>query len=604
MRGRWAISVLAASCFDTGQATHYNSHAYLHAAVHHSVRRIADSDPTTGEVSMFQNGSLASLGLTTTCEEALYQSVACDPAISSLTSDDYLGSFDNATLTALVCASSCEKSIKQLQSSVLTGCGDEAGLIPGLPFVGLVDMLWANWNQSCFMDPTTGENCNDQIASFDNVTSLSDISNSDLCSYCYVKKLALMQANGYSGVYNDDWQSTYEYVAKTCNLQVADFDPTPSVFNVSLPSEQPNCVSGSFYTSQEGDSCDSIALSHNVSAATMYYTNSNLLNCTDVPAGTQLCLPLECGSTYTVQPNDTCTSIAIENFVGTQNIVAWNSQLNSNCSNLHSGDPFWGSMLCVSPPGGTYTGQPLSNGSTSTETEAVNPPFGVTVAPGTTTDCAGWYTHDLNSNLTCTEICLSNQISIHMFIAANPSLNQSTCDTNLTVGDAYCIDPLTGFTTTNATGTATNSSTSTLPSTAPAPTQTGIVSSSVSTSATSVVAPAPTQAGIPSNCDQYYVVQSGDTCATVAAAYGITEAEFFAWNPAVSSDCESGFWTEEAYCVGVSGSTVSTTASTSATSIAAPAPTQTGIPGNCNAYHVAQGEEIPEPSHLVVSCSE
>ncbi|RAH47432.1 LysM peptidoglycan-binding domain-containing protein [Aspergillus brunneoviolaceus CBS 621.78] len=530
MRGRWAISLLAASCFDTGQATHYNSHAYLHAAVHHSVRRIADSDPTTGEVSMFQNGSLASLGLTTTCEEALYQSVACDPAISSLTSDDYLGSFDNATLTALVCASSCEKSIKQLQSSVLTGCGDEAGLIPGLPFVGLVDMLWANWNQSCFMDPTTGENCNDQIASFDNVTSLSDISNSDLCSYCYVKKLALMQANGYSGVYNDDWQSTYEYVAKTCNLQVADFDPTPSVFNVSLPSEQPNCVSGSFYTSQEGDSCDSIALSHNVSAATMYYTNSNLLNCTD--------------------PNDTCTSIAIENFVGTQNIVAWNSQLNSNCSNLHSGDPFWGSMLCVSPPGGTYTGQPLSNGSTSTEAEAVNPPFGVTVAPGTTTDCAGWYTHDLNSNLTCTEICLSNQISIHMFIAANPSLNQSTCDTNLTVGDAYCIDPLTGFTTTNATGTATNSSTSTLPSTAPAPTQTGIVSSS--------------------------------------AAYGITEVEFFAWNPAVPSDCESGFWTEEAYCVGVSGSTVSTTASTSATSIAAPAPTQTGIPGNCNAYHVAQ----------------
>jgi hypothetical protein len=44
----------------------------------------------------------------------------------------------------------------------------------------------------------------------------------------------------------------------------------------------------------------------------------------------------------------------------------------------------------------------------------------------------------------------------------------------------------------------------------------------------------------------------GDDCGTVATKFGITIAQFLAWNPAISSDCTSGFWLEEAYCVGVS----------------------------------------------------
>jgi hypothetical protein len=45
---------------------------------------------------------------------------------------------------------------------------------------------------------------------------------------------------------------------------------------------------------------------------------------------------------------------------------------------------------------------------------------------------------------------------------------------------------------------------------------------------------------------------AGDTSDIVAAEFGITTAQFLAWNPAVSSDCTSGFWLEEAYCVRVS----------------------------------------------------
>lgn len=47
-------------------------------------------------------------------------------------------------------------------------------------------------------------------------------------------------------------------------------------------------------------------------------------------------------------------------------------------------------------------------------------------------------------------------------------------------------------------------------------------------------------------------ISAGDSCETIEAKFGITAAEFLAWNPAVSADCETNFWVDEAYCVGVS----------------------------------------------------
>jgi hypothetical protein len=103
---------------------------------------------------------LSSLNLTTACETALNQTITCDAAISSLMTNGYVGSFDNSTVTSNVCQAGCGSTIANLHNSVASGCGQTAGLIPGLPFLGIIDMLWSNWNQSCFNDPTTGQNCN------------------------------------------------------------------------------------------------------------------------------------------------------------------------------------------------------------------------------------------------------------------------------------------------------------------------------------------------------------------------------------------------------------------------------------------------------------
>lgn len=115
---------------------------------------------------MFPTGSLIDLNLTAACESALYQAVYCDDAASSLMTNRYMGSFGNSTKTTQVCDPGCAASIAQLSANVSVSCGETAGLVPGLPFLGLINMFWSNWNQSCFVDPTTGQNCNGKSSLF------------------------------------------------------------------------------------------------------------------------------------------------------------------------------------------------------------------------------------------------------------------------------------------------------------------------------------------------------------------------------------------------------------------------------------------------------
>lgn len=135
----------------------------------------------------------------------------------------------------------------------------------------------------------------DVIASFSEVDDLSELPKSDLCLYCNVEQYRMMQANAYTGAYDGDAQSSYEYLAKICDLNVDNFNGTDSAFNITSPDAGGDiCVSGNKCTTKAGDSCDSIALSQGVSAATMYYINSNIFDCSKIAAGTNLYLPLSC----------------------------------------------------------------------------------------------------------------------------------------------------------------------------------------------------------------------------------------------------------------------------------------------------------------------
>ena len=204
----------------------------------------------------------------------------------------------------------------------------------------------------------------------------------------------------------------------------------------------------------------------------------------------------------------------------------------------------------------------------------------VITAPGPTmsgipSNCNEYYL--VQTGDSCSSVEASYGITDAEFHNWNPAVS-SDCGTNFWVGEAYCVGVAASgvMTTTSATTTAS------------------------STSATSVTPPGPTMTGIPSNCNNYYLVQTGDSCSSVETEFGITDAEFHAWNPAVSSDCATNFWVGEAYCVGVTTTSTATTTTTAtssrttstATTVTPPAPTQTGIAANCDKYYVAAGKNI------------
>lgn len=183
------------------------------------------------------------------------------------------------------------------------------------------------------------------------------------------------------------------------------------------------------------------------------------------------------------------------------------------------------------------------------------------MAQGTTTDCGAWYIND--GRLTCAQICLNYVIAINVFTEANPALSKTSCDADLVAGDGYCVDPLAGWdwaTTTNTTDTT--------------PT------------ATSVLTPSPVQTGIAANCDKFCEVVSGDDCAIVAADWGITLVNFYAWNPAVGSNCENlNLGKYVCVAVQVSATATPTTSVSGTASIATPSPVQSGIATNCLSFY-------------------
>ncbi|KAI8940058.1 hypothetical protein NX059_003777 [Plenodomus lindquistii] len=78
----------------------------------------------------------------------------------------------------------------------------------------------------------------------------------------------------------------------------------------------------------------------------------------------------------------------------------------------------------------------------------------------------------------------------------------------------------------------------------------------------------PVHPGQPENCNGWHTVVKDDNCQSVSQRYSITLQQFFEWNPAVSSDCQSNFWIDSAYCVriGKSSSKLSTSISSTSTS--------------------------------------
>ncbi|KAK3185814.1 hypothetical protein K4F52_005470 [Lecanicillium sp. MT-2017a] len=269
------------------------------------------------------------------------------------------------------------------------------------------------------------------------------------------------------------------------------------------------------------------------------------------PAPTHSGQPANCDTWHVVASGDSCQSVADDAGISLSQFYDWNPAVSRDCVTN-----FWvGQAYCigVSGDGGSTTAP-----TTTTTSSKPTPP--APTHPGQPSDCNKWDV--VESGDTCGSLAADNGILLNQFLAWNPAVS-SDCVENFWLGQAYCVGVSGGGGSTTAPTTTTSAR--------PTP-------------------PAPTHPGQPSDCNKWDVVESGDTCGSLAADNGISVDQFYDWNPAVSRDCVNNFWLGQAYCVGVSGSgsMPTTTSKSPATSAkpTPPAPTHTGQPSNCNKWDV------------------
>lgn len=93
---------------------------------------------------------------------------------------------------------------------------------------------------------------------------------SELCSYCYTERIAMMQRSPFS-IYSEQWKRKLDFVNSRCG----------SSFNTALPPSQEAprtpvtdwCTSESTVCTTAQTTCDELALAHRVASAALYTAN-------------------------------------------------------------------------------------------------------------------------------------------------------------------------------------------------------------------------------------------------------------------------------------------------------------------------------------------
>lgn len=98
-----------------------------------------------------------------------------------------------------------------------------------------------------------------------------------------------------------------------------------------------------------------------------------------------------------------------------------------------------------------------------------------------------------------------------------------------------------------------------------------------------IATPTPIQDGMTPDCDRFHLVASGDQCSAIATRYNIPLANFYSWNPAIGTSCQS-LWLNTNVCVRTIGF-VPPTPTTTGNGISTPTPTQPGMVNNCHRFH-------------------
>ncbi|KAK3367637.1 hypothetical protein B0H63DRAFT_565571 [Podospora didyma] len=220
------------------------------------------------------------------------------------------------------------------------------------------------------------------------------------------------------------------------------------------------------------------------------------------PLPTQASMISSCNKFYKTMAGDFCAVIASSNGIPLNDFYAWNTRVGSACESL------WvDTNYCMGIIGqATSTSKPISS------TQA-----------GMIASCNRFY--KTKAGDACTAIATANNIALSDFAPGTRASDHPTSRSRPTRTTAWASSAKT-----NSSSTSKKTSTSTTKKTS-TPTSTG---NDIST-------PTPVQPGMTPNRDKSYLVVVDDECAAIATKYGITLAQFYAWNKQVGANCETLF---------------------------------------------------------------
>lgn len=236
-----------------------------------------------------------------------------------------------------------------------------------------------------------------------------------------------------------------------------------------------------------------------------------------------------------------CWSLAQVRGITAEEFVLWNPSLGTQENTTTSSDYAY---PCTVAASSSYCIGLSGTATTSAGAVAVQTPS--PRAAGEVANCTEWYAPQ--SYDTCAGILIVFELTVDVLYAMNPSVG-ADC-TGMALGTYYCISTYPDGVPAGLYGDGGSATSSGVTSTSATSTATSTSSTTTSTGG-GVPTPSPVQPGIASNCDDYYFVQSGDGCWAISNTYGISLDDFYAWNPAVKTDC-TGLQADVYVCIGVS----------------------------------------------------
>ncbi|KAL3479631.1 hypothetical protein BJX99DRAFT_244778 [Aspergillus californicus] len=350
------------------------------------------------------------------------------------------------------------------------------------------------------------------------------------------------------------------------------------------------------HTVQAGDTCVSIGRATNATYAQLLAWNSEInIQCSPAPSPTPDDTNSNCGEYYLVESGEDCGTITTQFEITLDDFLFLNVQVWQNCTNLMK-DYYY----CVRPVG-YITTYPGYGGSATTEPFVQTPSTPVPenpLADYSSSQPVIPIANDTRRDSDCWSLAGIVDISGEELILWNPSLGENSTS----------IGPPSTITTNSITLTVISNSYA-YPCILAESTSYCIAVASPTTTTegqqSAIATPVPRAAGEITNCTQWFQVQfDGDTCESILGTFWLVFEELYAMNPSVKEDC-SGLVRGTYYCIstypgGVPGgqpdwtgptyewgtwTSTTPSATTSTSGVSTPSAVQTGIVAACNEFY-------------------